>query len=101
MSFRVGKTRNFEANLLDLEDHAERHGATTRFDRLLSDLATRLLPLLEETPGVGAPFHPAHLRSPEALFVLERMLKQGLAGRYLMSALGPGFTAAFQVIEAA
>jgi alkylresorcinol/alkylpyrone synthase len=35
------------------------------------------------------------------LFVLERMLKQGLAGRYLMSALGPGFTAAFQVIEAA
>jgi alkylresorcinol/alkylpyrone synthase len=35
------------------------------------------------------------------LFVLERMLKEGLAGRYLMSALGPGFTAAFQVIEAA
>jgi alkylresorcinol/alkylpyrone synthase len=35
------------------------------------------------------------------LFVLERMLREGLAGRYLMSALGPGFTAAFQVIESA
>ena len=35
------------------------------------------------------------------LFVLERMLRAGLSGRYLMSALGPGFTAAFQLIDAA
>jgi alkylresorcinol/alkylpyrone synthase len=34
------------------------------------------------------------------LFVLRRMMQQGLAGRHLMSALGPGFSAAFQVIEA-
>ena len=34
------------------------------------------------------------------LFVLERMREAGLKGRYLMTALGPGFTAGFQVLEA-
>jgi alkylresorcinol/alkylpyrone synthase len=34
------------------------------------------------------------------LFVLERMLRNGLAGRHLMTALGPGFSAAFQLLEA-
>lgn len=34
------------------------------------------------------------------LFVLERMFQAGLSGRYLMSALGPGFSAGFQVLEA-
>ncbi|MGF1594574.1 MAG: type III polyketide synthase [Kiloniellaceae bacterium] len=34
------------------------------------------------------------------LFVLERMRRAGLRGRYLMTALGPGFTAGFQVLEA-
>ncbi len=34
------------------------------------------------------------------LFVLERMRKAGLKGRYLMTALGPGFTAGFQILEA-
>jgi alkylresorcinol/alkylpyrone synthase len=34
------------------------------------------------------------------LFVLARMRKAGLKGRYLMTALGPGFTAAFQILEA-
>ncbi len=34
------------------------------------------------------------------LFVLERMRRAGLKGRYLMTALGPGFTAAFQILEA-
>lgn len=33
------------------------------------------------------------------LFVLRRMIQDGLAGRHLMSALGPGFTAAFQILE--
>lgn len=33
------------------------------------------------------------------LFVLERYLQQGLSGRYLVSALGPGFSAGFQLIE--
>lgn len=35
------------------------------------------------------------------LFVLERMLAKGLPPRTLMTSLGPGFTAAFQVIEKA
>jgi alkylresorcinol/alkylpyrone synthase len=34
------------------------------------------------------------------MFVLERMLKAGAQGRMLMTALGPGFTAAFQLLEA-
>ena len=33
------------------------------------------------------------------LFVLERALRLGRRGRFLLSALGPGFTAAFQVAE--
>jgi alkylresorcinol/alkylpyrone synthase len=33
------------------------------------------------------------------LFVLQRMMRDGLAGRHLMSALGPGFSAGFQIIE--
>jgi alkylresorcinol/alkylpyrone synthase len=33
------------------------------------------------------------------LFVLERIMRRPVAGRYLMSALGPGFTAGFQIIE--
>jgi alkylresorcinol/alkylpyrone synthase len=35
------------------------------------------------------------------LFVLERMLPRLRPGRHLMSALGPGFTAGFQIIEKA
>jgi alkylresorcinol/alkylpyrone synthase len=35
-----------------------------------------------------------------ALFVLRRMMQQGLAGRHLMTALGPGFSAGFQILEA-
>jgi alkylresorcinol/alkylpyrone synthase len=34
------------------------------------------------------------------LFVLQRMLSAGIAGRHLMSALGPGFSAGFLVVEA-
>lgn len=34
------------------------------------------------------------------LFVLRRMMEQGLAGRHLMSALGPGFSAGFQILDA-
>jgi alkylresorcinol/alkylpyrone synthase len=33
------------------------------------------------------------------LFVLERMLANGMRGRHLMSALGPGFTAAFLLLD--
>jgi alkylresorcinol/alkylpyrone synthase len=34
------------------------------------------------------------------LFVLERMRRSGMKGRYLMTTLGPGFTAGFQILEA-
>jgi alkylresorcinol/alkylpyrone synthase len=34
------------------------------------------------------------------LFVLERLRRAGMQGRYLMTALGPGFTAGFQILEA-
>ena len=34
------------------------------------------------------------------LFVLERMRAAGMKGRYLMTALGPGFSAGFQILEA-
>jgi len=34
------------------------------------------------------------------MFLLERVLKQGLQGRHLVSALGPGFTAGFLILEA-
>jgi alkylresorcinol/alkylpyrone synthase len=34
------------------------------------------------------------------LFVLERCLRRGLSGRCLVSALGPGFSAGFQLLEA-
>jgi alkylresorcinol/alkylpyrone synthase len=33
------------------------------------------------------------------LFVLQLMIRRGLSGRYLLSALGPGFSAGFQIIE--
>jgi len=34
------------------------------------------------------------------LFVLQKLIERGLSGRYLMVALGPGFTAGLQIIEA-
>jgi len=33
------------------------------------------------------------------LFVLQRMRQRGAKGRHLMSALGPGFTAAFALLD--
>jgi len=42
-----------------------------------------------------------NMSAATVLFVLERMLTGGRRGRQLLSALGPGFTAAFQVLEAA
>jgi alkylresorcinol/alkylpyrone synthase len=33
------------------------------------------------------------------IFVMQQMMQVGLSGRYLMSSLGPGFSAGFQVLE--
>jgi alkylresorcinol/alkylpyrone synthase len=41
-----------------------------------------------------------NMSAATVLFVLERMLKAARPGRQLLSALGPGFTAAFQLLEA-
>jgi len=40
-----------------------------------------------------------NMSAATVFFVLERALRDGLDGRALMTALGPGFTAAFQVLE--
>jgi alkylresorcinol/alkylpyrone synthase len=39
-----------------------------------------------------------NMSAPTALFVLERMLATRAEGPWLMTALGPGFTAAFQLL---
>ncbi|MGH7122829.1 MAG: 3-oxoacyl-[acyl-carrier-protein] synthase III C-terminal domain-containing protein, partial [Stellaceae bacterium] len=41
-----------------------------------------------------------NMSAATVLFVLDRMLKSGVSGRMLMTAMGPGFTAAFQILEA-
>lgn len=41
-----------------------------------------------------------NMSAPTVLFVLERALRDGAEGRMLMTALGPGFTAAFQLLAA-
>jgi alkylresorcinol/alkylpyrone synthase len=40
-----------------------------------------------------------NMSAATVLFVLERMLPGRKPGRYLMSALGPGFTAGFQLLH--
>jgi alkylresorcinol/alkylpyrone synthase len=41
-----------------------------------------------------------NMSAATVMFVLDRVLKRGLRGKQLLSALGPGFTAAFAVLEA-
>ncbi len=40
-----------------------------------------------------------NMSAPTVLFVLERVLEAAAPGRYLMSALGPGFTASFLILD--
>jgi alkylresorcinol/alkylpyrone synthase len=42
-----------------------------------------------------------NMSAPTVMFVLERLLKQGLPDRVLMTAFGPGFTCAGLMLEAA
>jgi alkylresorcinol/alkylpyrone synthase len=42
-----------------------------------------------------------NMSAPTVLFVLRRALDHGLRGRQMVSALGPGFTVGFQLLEAA
>jgi alkylresorcinol/alkylpyrone synthase len=41
-----------------------------------------------------------NMSAATVLFVLERALRAGVSGRLLMTTLGPGFTAGFQLVEA-
>jgi alkylresorcinol/alkylpyrone synthase len=45
--------------------------------------------------------HHGNMSSPTVLFVLDAHLKQGIRGRSLMTALGPGFTAGLALLEQA
>jgi alkylresorcinol/alkylpyrone synthase len=54
---------------------------------------------LAEARGVLRDY--GNMSAVTVLFVLERMLPRLNGGRYLMSALGPGFTAGFQMLEKA
>ncbi len=42
-----------------------------------------------------------NMSAASVMFVLERVLATGASGRMLMTSLGPGFTAAYQLLEAA
>ena len=69
----------------------------------------KVLDALEEAFGLapGALGHAratlrdyGNMSAATVIFVLKRMLAAGVQGRMLMTALGPGFTAGFQLIEA-
>lgn len=68
----------------------------------------KVLDALEEAFGLeplalGAPRavlrEYGNMSAATVMFVLERVLREGRGGRYLLSALGPGFSAAFLVME--
>ena len=68
-----------------------------------------MLDALEEAFGLtqGALGHAratlrdyGNMSAATVVFVLKRMLDAGVHGRMLMTALGPGFTAGFQLIDA-
>jgi len=70
---------------------------------------TKVLAALEDAFGIaegslvegrGVLRDYGNMSAATVLFVLDRMLKAGASGRMLMTAMGPGFTAAFQLIEA-
>jgi len=69
----------------------------------------KVLPALESALGLNAGTLATerevlrefgNMSAPSVLFVLERALAQGLTGRAVLSALGPGFTASFVALEA-
>src|SRR6185312_1990805 len=68
----------------------------------------KVLTALEEAFGVGAGALAdargvlrdfGNMSAATVLFVLERALRAGVVGRLLMTTLGPGFTAGFQIVD--
>ncbi|HLJ18994.1 MAG TPA: 3-oxoacyl-[acyl-carrier-protein] synthase III C-terminal domain-containing protein [Stellaceae bacterium] len=89
----------------------DRHGfALTDIDRFVCHPGgTKVLAALEEAFGIpeGTLVEGrdvlrdfGNMSAATVMFVLDRVLKGGGSGRMLMTAMGPGFTAAFQIIEA-
>ena len=69
----------------------------------------KVLTALEEAFGLGSGALAdargvlrdyGNMSAATVLFVLERALRAGVGGRLLMTTLGPGFTAGFQLVEA-
>lgn len=63
----------------------------------LEDVLTQPRGSLADTRAVLRDF--GNMSAATVLFVVERALARGLHGRYLVSALGPGFTAGFALLE--
>jgi alkylresorcinol/alkylpyrone synthase len=89
-----------------------RHGLQLRdVDRFVCHPGgTKILIALEEALGLaegtlaearGVLRDYGNMSAATVLFVLDRMLKGGASGRMLMTTMGPGFTAGFQIIETA
>lgn len=94
------------------DDFLARHGLTrARIDQFICHPGgAKVVDALEEALGVPAGALEdsrsvlrdyGNMSAATVLFVLERALGAGRQGRYLLSALGPGFTAGFLLAEVA
>ncbi len=97
--FPVVMHRFFEANgltLADVDEFVCHPGGAKVLDALEEafELATGSL---DVSRGVLRDY--GNMSAVTVLFVMQRMLAAGRRGRYLLSALGPGFTAAFLTLE--
>lgn len=99
--FRAAMLAFLDANELTLDDidHFVSHpGGAKVLDAL--EEAFGLAPgELVDARGVLRDY--GNMSAVTVLFVLQRLLEAGEAGRFLLSSLGPGFTAAFLTLEAA
>ena len=99
--FRAAMLAFLDANELTLDDidHFVSHpGGAKVLDAL--EEAFGLAPgELVDARGVLRDY--GNMSAVTVLFVLQRLLEAGAAGRFLLSSLGPGFTAAFLTLEAA
>jgi ParE toxin of type II toxin-antitoxin system, parDE len=76
---RVGITRGFEGDVARIQDFLEQVGAPGRVNAFLEDLERRVIPLLRQTPQLGAPLRTDAL-PPEGQLLFAR-LRQRLQGR--------------------
>jgi alkylresorcinol/alkylpyrone synthase len=67
--------------------------------RVMDALETRSARLRDDADRAWRARDFGNMSAVTVLFVLERMLRDRRPGRYLMSALGPGFTAGFQLVQ--